>query len=113
MSKTGIPCYRSGGCGPYEMYSCNECPASKSDYLQRDIKDYPPYLDYPKPRKPMTNADRIRSMTDKELAEWMETNVTCASCPVDLDVCRNKLPGGMSCKEVLFDWLKSPVTEGA
>ena len=32
-----------------------------------DVKDYPPYLDYPKPRKPMTNADRIRSMTDDEL----------------------------------------------
>ena len=34
------------------------------------MKDYPPYLDYPKPRKPITNADRIRSMTDEELAEW-------------------------------------------
>lgn len=35
-----------------------------------NVKDYPPYLDYPKPRKPITNADRIRSMTDEELAEW-------------------------------------------
>ena len=26
-------CYRSGGCGPYEMYSCSECPASKPEYL--------------------------------------------------------------------------------
>lgn len=33
-----------------------------------DVKDYPPYLDYPKPRKPMTNADRIRAMNDYELA---------------------------------------------
>lgn len=31
-------------------------------------KNYPPYLDYPKPRKPMTNADRIRAMSDEELA---------------------------------------------
>ena len=37
------------------------------------IKDYPPYLDYPKPRKPMTNADKLRSMTDKELAEFLMT----------------------------------------
>ena len=59
--------------------------------------------------KPQTNADRIRAMSDEELAEWMETNVTCASCPVDLDACRNKLSGEMSCKELLFDWLKSPV----
>ena len=32
-----------------------------------DVKNYPPYLDYPKPYKPQTNADRIRSMSDEEL----------------------------------------------
>lgn len=32
-----------------------------------EIKDYPPYLDYPKPYNPQTNADRIRSMSDEEL----------------------------------------------
>ena len=32
-----------------------------------EIKNYPPYLDYPKPYKPQTNADRIRSMSDDEL----------------------------------------------
>ena len=37
-----------------------------------EVKDYPPYLDYPKPRKPITNADRIRAMSDEELAEWIE-----------------------------------------
>ena len=36
-----------------------------------EIKDYPPYLDYPKPRKAQTNADRIRSMSDEELALWI------------------------------------------
>ena len=34
-----------------------------------DVKNYPPYLDYPKPHKEQTNADRIRSMTDDELNE--------------------------------------------
>lgn len=29
-------CYRSGGCGPYENRPCNECPASKSEYLLKD-----------------------------------------------------------------------------
>lgn len=28
-----MPCYRSGGCGPYEHLSCSECPASKKEYL--------------------------------------------------------------------------------
>ena len=34
------------------------------------IKNYPPYLDYPKPYKAQTNADRIRAMSDEELAAW-------------------------------------------
>lgn len=39
-----------------------------------NVKDYPPYLDYPKPRKPQTNADRLRAMSDEELAEWLVMN---------------------------------------
>ena len=35
-----------------------------------EVKNYPPYLDYPKPYKPLTNADRIRAMNDEELAAW-------------------------------------------
>ncbi len=30
-----IQCYRKGGCGPYEMRSCNECPASKPEYAEK------------------------------------------------------------------------------
>ena len=43
------------------------------------IKDYPSYLDYPRARKPMTNADHIRSMTDEELAEKFADLQLCAS----------------------------------
>ena len=62
MSKSGVACYRNGGCGPYEMYSCSECPASKSDYVQFK-------------RKPITNYDRIVSKTPEELAEWIAGGV--------------------------------------
>ena len=34
------------------------------------VKNYPPYLAYPKPYKPLTNADRVRAMSDEELAAW-------------------------------------------
>ena len=34
------------------------------------VKNYPPYLDYPKPYKLLTNADRVRAMSDEELAVW-------------------------------------------
>lgn len=32
-----MPCYRNGGCGPYEMRPCNECPASKPDYAKKNM----------------------------------------------------------------------------
>lgn len=35
-----------------------------------EVKNYPPYLDYPKSYKPLTNADRVRAMGDEELAAW-------------------------------------------
>lgn len=35
-----------------------------------EVKDYPPYLDYPKPRKTKTNADRIRAMSDEGIEDW-------------------------------------------
>ena len=32
-----MTCYRNGGCGPYEMLACNECPASKPEYADAKI----------------------------------------------------------------------------
>lgn len=32
-----MTCYREGGCGPYEYRACNECPASKPEYTQKDV----------------------------------------------------------------------------
>lgn len=59
-----------------------------------------------------SNADRIRAMTDEELAEWMATRTSCMRCPVDLDACHNfEFSGEMSCEEILLSWLKSPVEE--
>ena len=34
-----MACYRSGGCGPYEMRSCSECPASKPEYMRKQIEN--------------------------------------------------------------------------
>lgn len=43
--------------------------------MSEPVKDYPPYLDYPKPRKKQTNADKIRQMTDEELARYLIVDV--------------------------------------
>jgi len=59
------------------------------------------------PAKPQTNGDRIRSMTDIELAKWLcGIHGTCASwCPIGNDC------DGDECDKGLLDWLKQEVTD--
>ena len=54
--------------------------------------------------RPQTNADRIRSMTDEELAGWLATNDTCPSTEQERN-CNNR------CGECWLEWLKQEVTE--
>lgn len=79
-----------------------------------EIKDYPPYLDYPKPKRVETNADHIRSMTDEELAVFLDgltgNCVDCESedahntCPI------HKLGFGRYCNpRDIMNWLKQPI----
>ena len=78
-----------------------------------NVKDYPPYLDYPKPRKPQTNADRIRSMSDEELAEMFDRWVVdcgCNNVPCE-KVCeelRSKYQQ-ISCRKCWLEWLRRGV----
>lgn len=72
-----------------------------------EVKDYPPYLDYPKPRKKVTNADKIRSMTDEELGKWI--------CSImSSDCCRWTCPARNMCglnDNGLVKWLKQSARE--
>lgn len=43
-----------------------------------EVKNYPTYLDYPKMYKPQTNAQKIRGMSDEQLAKEM-----IFFCPTD------------------------------
>ena len=69
------------------------------------MKDYPPYLAYPKPRKPITNADRIRAMTDEELAEFV-IGVLCYTKLPYIEVRKKALRDNE-----LLDWLKQEAKE--
>lgn len=55
----------------------------------------------------MTNADKIRSMTDKELANWLCIHMDCYNCEVPTT--------GIDCKDycrlILLDWLKQEVID--
>lgn len=52
--------------------------------------------------KPKTNADRIRNMTDEELAKLLSTGTFI--CERREDICEN-MPG---CEECRLAWLKAP-----
>ena len=53
----------------------------------------------------LTNADRIRSMGDEELAKWF---LGAGICIRDLDDVRCD---GVSCKECRLNWLRQPAEE--
>ena len=55
----------------------------------------------------ITNADRIRSMTDEELAELWWEHVDCGECPVHRD-CKMT---GQDCKELALGWLQEEAKE--
>lgn len=53
--------------------------------------------------KTMTNADKIRSMTDEELAEWMAYKVECQYCSVRSARCTES---EASCRANWLGWLR-------
>ena len=61
--------------------------------------------------KPMTNADRIRAMTDEELAESIVSNTYVGAC-VDFGIPNNK-PCCGDCRkcDVVLDWIRQPMGE--
>lgn len=69
------------------------------------VKDYPPYLDYPKPRKTITNANKIRSMSDEELAEWLK-NIRYSWTCVPRDNGNRCADFEDDCKACWLDWLR-------
>ena len=58
--------------------------------------------------KPKTNSDRIRAMTDEELANFVATYVHCEDCWI-ADNCLNC--GDMTCYDNILSFLRSPVED--
>ena len=57
------------------------------------------------PKYKQTNADRIRQMSDEELAEWIFEHTDCIACPQNKD-CDDL------CAEHWLEWLKKEVDDG-
>lgn len=56
-----------------------------------------------------TNLDRIRAMSAEEIAEWVDLNLECCSCPISSQVYSCETT---NCVATFIKWLNSPVKEG-
>jgi hypothetical protein len=61
---------------------------NKSVYFSWDCKKYF--------NNGYTNADHIRQLSDKDLANFLTTKLPCAAC---------------DCTDLMLEWLRSPTTE--
>ena len=69
------------------------------------------WMPLPEPPGKQTNADRIRDMTDDELAQFL---CDFRSCDTDIHPC-NKCKAAPFCRQGhtgMIDWLQSPAEEG-
>jgi len=82
--------------------------AVKAEYAMPDDYDF---LVQHEPPNPITNADRIRSMTDEKLARWIALHPCLPSCPAQTEECF-KTSKFESCTERWLDWLREEVTDG-
>lgn len=60
--------------------------------------------------KPETNGDKIRAMSDEDLAKIYASASYCDICPVRAD-CFSDEDACKSCYERFLDWLRSPVED--
>ena len=81
-------------------YNCGS-PISKET-----CEDFPEVCEHWSPKKPFTNADHIRAMTDEELAKWCAQE---AECPPTKPLCQ-----GYNCdaRQCWLDWLKREEKDG-
>ena len=83
------------------MSDCRKCAKFEECAVDEDCGLFKP--------KPQTNADRIRSMTDEELARRIATKTACMGC-IFSEEC-NRRAWHRRCEDVWLDWLKSPAEE--
>ena len=91
-------CKHDKGCEEY----CSDCLATRPPSKWKAAENY----------RPPTNAERIRAMSDEELAEWIHNGISSDAC----DFCgqNNGYCDGTPCRgkaeaEVIVEWLKRPV----
>ena len=82
---------------------CGKCKIQRSNPICNSCRGFNKFI-------PMTQADRIRSMSDEELAEFLSESTNCDCCNIQ---CPDKLncPSMSSCYCRHLEWLQSEVEE--
>lgn len=67
-------CYKIGGCGVYENRSCDECPASKPEYLNKNNSEL---------EKANALVEKYKRELDAAISDmkvWLAQGKTCQCC---------------------------------
>ncbi len=84
--------------------NCKKCDTATDEYCDRtDCKDCCPNMQ----QKPKTNADRIRAMSDEELAKFFGRYGFCGGI-IPHSYCSKQAVCSLNC---VVNWLKQPVEE--
>ena len=92
-----------------EYQGCNKCKYEKTDrysypcsFCVHNAEEH---------FQPKTNADRIRNMTDEELAEFLVyTQSTIKECMIGVADCKYENTD-KDCKDCFLEWLQAEVKE--
>ena len=101
---------------PYEVLRAQKDGDTVIVYQKKDAKehlstmdkDYHIVREFIKSQRKQSNAQRIRNMTDEELAKFLSECADCATCRlVNPKNCRTE----ETCTKAFTEWLKQPVEE--
>lgn len=88
-----------------DAFDCTECLATRPPSLWEPSENY----------EPPTNADRIRAMSDEELAKWLADMWDCCYCSeYERTGCHplfSAEPCDQKCEQHCLEWLKKPYKE--
>ena len=56
----------------------------------------------------MTNGDKLRQMTDEQLAAWFAPHMLCRMCPKEI---KGMGCNALKCKQYALAWLKQEVSD--
>lgn len=89
------------------MVDCKECKNYNICEIRKMVEGKLKRCQSFEQKKPQTNADRIRAMSDEELAKFIDKLSSCSCCGFDKNECKKSV----HCRDGIMQWLKSEAKE--